>query len=505
MANIKKALYNVAVFLLSLCITGSINISNVKKTEDTKHVTLTVNEEATLQEIKGWGSSAAWWAQVAGGSKNAEEFAKLLYSKEGLGLNIYRYNVGSGEKQNPNSRLDPDSWKSTASFLVYNEETGEYEYDWSQDANAMNMLRLSMSYGCIDSVVLFSNSPHFSMTVSGQASGGFKKHQNNLKTECYQEYVDYFLDITEHFIELGIPVKYISPVNEPTVSWGGDDVYQEGCHYDEEELFELYHLFAKSIKARGLDVKMSMCELSKIGNPAFEWIRKISKDEELSEVMATYSYHSYWSDTNYLLKKVWGKYLRKNYPDVTVEMDEWCELPCHSTTKSMSGARTMARVICQDIMYSNVSAWSAWVAVSEWGDNSDGMIIADHECNEYYLAKRYNALAHFSKFVPVGSKVIENEKDVNDRVAWKVEGQLVYAILNKTNCASFLTPDGRIVVVIVNDDAGCTFNFDGIKGRDKLSIYTTDEKHDMALTYDGEYQQEVEIPGLSITTLVFSK
>lgn len=138
------------------------------------------------------------------------------------------------------------------------------------------------------------------------------------------------------------------------------------------------------------------------------------------------------------------------------------------------------------------------------GDNSDGLIIADHECNEYYTAKRYNALAHFSKFVPVGSKVISNEKDVNDRVAWKIKNQMGFVILNKTNCASFLTPDGSIVVVIVNDDAGCTFNFEGISGRDNLKIYTTNDQYDLKLTYDGEYKQEVEIPGLSITTLIFS-
>ena len=164
----------------------------------------------------------------------------------------------------------------------------------------------------------------------------------------------------------------------------------------------------------------------------------------------------------------------------------------------------MERTICQDIMYSNATAWTSWVAVSEWGDNSYGLIIADHECNEYYTAKRYNALAHFSKFVPVGSKVISNEKDVNDRVAWKIKKQMGFVILNKTNCASFLTPDGSIVVVIVNDDAGCTFNFEGISGRDNLKIYTTNDQYDLKLTYDGEYKQEVEIPGLSITTLIFS-
>ena len=79
-----------------------------------------------------------------------------------------------------------------------------------------------------------------------------------------------------------------------------------------------------------------------------------------------------------------------------------------------------------------------------------------------------------------------------------------FVILNKTNCASFITPDGSIVVVIVNDDAGCTFNFEGISGRDNLKIYTTNDQNDLKLTYDGEYKQEVEIPGLSITTLIFS-
>ena len=101
-------------------------------------------------------------------------------------------------------------------------------------------------------------------------------------------------------------------------------------------------------------------------------------------------------------------------------------------------------------------------------------------------------------------KVISNEKDVNDRVAWKIKNQMGFVILNKTNCASFLTPDGSIVVVIVNDDAGCTFNFEGISGRDNLKIYTTNDQYDLKLTYDGEYKQEVEIPGLSITTLIFS-
>ena len=75
--------------------------------------------------MNGWAPPRHGGRRSQEEAKNADDIAKLLYSKEGLGLNIYRYNVGSGEKQNPNSRLDPDSWKSTASFLVYNEKDRE--------------------------------------------------------------------------------------------------------------------------------------------------------------------------------------------------------------------------------------------------------------------------------------------------------------------------------------------------------------------------------------------
>lgn len=67
MANVKKALYNVAVFLVSLFITGSINVSNIKNTQDTSRVTLTVNETETLQEMNGWGSARH------GGRRSQEE------------------------------------------------------------------------------------------------------------------------------------------------------------------------------------------------------------------------------------------------------------------------------------------------------------------------------------------------------------------------------------------------------------------------------------------------
>ena len=193
----KKSKKKTVVVALSSLAAIIIMLAGVIMSGKTLKITVT---DKAVDDFYGWGTSACWWSHMVDNEETRTDLAKKLYSKEGLGLNVYRFNVGSGEKQNPNTRLDRDSWKSTESFLVYNEKTGKYEYDWSQDAESMKILDLAMSYGCVDLVVLFSNSPHFSMTITGQASGGFEKHQNNLKPECYQEYVDYFLDITEHFI-----------------------------------------------------------------------------------------------------------------------------------------------------------------------------------------------------------------------------------------------------------------------------------------------------------------
>ena len=121
-------------------------------------VDILVSPKTEYQEFTGFGASACWWSQIIGETDNAERTAKLLYSPEGLGLNIYRYNVGGGEKDNPDSRISGS--RATESFYYLNPDTGEYEYDFTRDAGAQRMLDLALSYGCVDTVVLVANSPH---------------------------------------------------------------------------------------------------------------------------------------------------------------------------------------------------------------------------------------------------------------------------------------------------------------------------------------------------------
>ncbi len=502
---IKKFIFRISALLFVM----STIVGWFKITPD--NILLKLDTIFTQQEITGWGTSAAWWAQVAGNSEKADDYAKLLYSEEGLGLNVYRYNVGAGEKDNPNSRLDKNSWRASESFLVLDEATGEYKYDWTKDAAAQKMLDLCLSYGCIDTVVLFANSPHYSMCVSGQASGGLTPAASNLKKDCYDDFAEYMLDIAEYFIGKGVPVKYISPINEPQWDWGGDWVGQEGCHYEIDEVIELGKAFAAEIKERGLDVKLSLAESGQVGDHAMDCIDKIYENQDIVDVLGTYAYHSYWTDNNFQLKKAYGEYISKKYGDVELEMSEWCELPCKHTTDEIGGALIMARTISEDVTLTGVNSWSAWVGVNEDPKYADSMIGASSDCNYYEIAKRYYAMAHFSKFVPVGSHAVNFDVSIADITAekawWKeeIDGKEypVYLIENNMNVSAFKTPDGDYVAVIVNQ--GAEKNITVAMPFFDVTAYTTDAERNLEPTHESGGITTVNIPADSITTIVFEK
>ena len=465
------------------------------------------------QEITGWGTSGCWWAQKLGECESAEEVTKLLFSKDGLGLNVYRYNIGGGSKDDPDERIwdAKNSSRATESFLVWSEEEQDWVYDWSKDAAAQKILDMALSYGCVDTVVMFANSPHYSMCVSGNASGGLEPAQSNLKKECYQDFVDYFLDITQYFIDKGVPVKYISPINEPQWDWGGEWVGQEGCHYEIDEAVEVIRLFALAIKERNMDIKLSVLESGQVGEHAMECIEKLYADKDIRDVLGTHAYHSYWTDKNFVRKESFGDYLDKYFPGVEVEMSEWCELPCQHDIDDITAGLIMARTIGEDISKTGVNSWSTWVAVNEGGRNADSMIAIGNSYENYEISRRYYAMAHYTKFIPIGSYAVDLNISVGDMTAkkewWKqeIDGKEypVYSIENYLTASGYKTPDGKYVAVIVNEggEKQVSFNMLGWKAK----VYTTDADRNLELTSETKGYKKITIGEKSITTVVFEK
>ncbi|MBR2100658.1 MAG: hypothetical protein IJ927_05005 [Eubacterium sp.] len=445
------------------------------------------------QTLKGWGTSACWWSQACGDEKTQNEIAELLYGNSGLGLNIYRYNVGGG--CDPDNFRVKDPWRRSESFMLYDKEMEETSWDFSRDKNAVEVMKKCLALGNIDTLILFANSPHYSQTSTGQASGSLLPHTCNIPKSKYKAFVDYFLDVTEHFLNEGFPVNYISPINEPQWKWGGSHVWQEGCHYETEEVIEILHLFAKEIIRRELPVKLYAPESGEFLGKTIEYFDAMLKDEEIMKVLGVFAFHSYHSDFNPEIRREFYKKLVKPHSEIRFDMSEWCELPNKSHTRNFKGALITARIIGQDVIYTRSESWTSWVAVNgicinkdDGFDYSDAMMSASPDFSEWYINERYYALAHYSKFIPVGSKALDiGFRPMNDQ--------------NRFNISGFRLESGETVLVAVNEGTRVKkLEFDCDFKTMRIIKSTADKK--LEEVYNGEFMPLIECEKDSIMTII---
>jgi O-glycosyl hydrolase len=212
-------------------------------------VTFKIDPSIQYQVMESFGTSGCWWSQYVGGWEKEyrdtgipvrDYIAMLLFDKEkGIGLTSYRYNLGAGSAESGNGTYW-DNHRRAQSF-----ETSPGVYDWSKDANAVWFLKKAVELG-VPEIILFNNSPLERLTISGKAQVD-KGKKENILPENYDDFAKYDMDVTEHFISEGIPVKFISPINEPQWDWFEG---QEGCHYEPSKIAGVYRAFLEELQSR---------------------------------------------------------------------------------------------------------------------------------------------------------------------------------------------------------------------------------------------------------------
>lgn len=506
MKKLVKIFLRILVALLVIVILVGATAGIYYAASKSRTLNVKVRTDEQLQEISGWGTSDCWWADDISDEETRNQIANLLFSEDGLNLDTYRYCLYGG--YDPDNNVVTNVWRLGESFYVYNEETGQYEYDWSRDANSQAMLQAALDRG-VDTVVLFANSPHYSMCKNGRSSGSDNGSETNIDPSRYADYADYFLTITEHFIDEGVPVKYISPINEPQWGWGGEAPAQEGCHYEAEEAVALLKVFAQKIVERGLDVKLYALESGNIGDTAKNYYNLMMADEDISKVLGAYSFHSYFNDNDKVKKDRFGNWIQDSV-SVRSDMSEWCELPSTHDASDPLTAVIMARVISNDIGCLNVNGWSNWVAMNETGidpedgkDYSDGLLVADPQnTSDFYTSYRYYGYMQYSRFIPVGSKVLGCSDGVYTVATYKDdEGTHFRELVNET---AYLTPEGNVVVVVVNEGNSRDMKID-LEGYSNLTVYTTDSEKMCEEVYSGAPQERYTCAQNSVSTYIFSK
>ncbi|MBR5773002.1 MAG: xylanase [Clostridia bacterium] len=451
---------------------------------------LKLNPSKTYQTFENFGVSGAWWAQVVGGWSETDEnsgmpkrerISQLLFDKEeGIGIGCYRYNLGGGSAQSGKGTYSPEC-RRAESFDI-----SETEYDWSRDANAVWMMNQAVKDGA-DEVIFFVNSPPERWTRNGKAHLDKALH-TNLASENYKKFTGYCLDCVEHFRALGVPVKYISPVNEPVWKWTGG---QEGCHYRPLQVKKLLRVFADEIDRRPAlkDLKISGAE-----NGDIRWFNKtycriMLGDKKIRAKVDAVDTHSYFITppipvissfigNREAFMKRYRRYVDRRFPGFAIKTSEWTHMQ-GGRDYGMDSALEQTKIMMEDLSILNVTSWQLWIALSNV-DYCDGLIYENDDTRTFEMTKRYYAFGNFSKFIEKGSVRF----DVDPGPALKAVG---------------FAKGGRQAVVAANPgESEVTLELPGnIK-----EIYVTSEDKSLE---KAEPVKAFTFPAKSVVTLIFEE
>ncbi|MFF7544785.1 glycoside hydrolase [Streptomyces canus] len=366
------------------------------------------------QTIDNIGASGAWWVNDLKNfdPKVQARVSKLLFSKDGLSLSSYRYNIGGGGTGVTYAPRAPED------FLK-----DDGSYDWSKDKAGRTFLYAAAKYGVKD-LIAFVNSAPAQWKTNAKSCGGY------LKAENEQDYAKYVADVTDHFAGQGVRFDYISPFNEPTNSFG--DCGQEGMLVPVDQRDDIVRALGAEQQARkqktGIIADESSSTVS-FNTEVPQWISQ----PDTAQYVDKLAHHTYNNPGDDQRAKIYET-------SKSVGKQSWStEICCFGNggtgwaqeyDPTIDGGLNLSRIIYKDFATAHDSAFQWWVALSEQigsdplaknGEGwNDGLIYYDPNYatngnQTLYFTKRYYALGQYSKFVRPGA-VTHNVTGVPDGV-----------------------------------------------------------------------------------------
>ncbi|WP_316632283.1 glycoside hydrolase [uncultured Flavobacterium sp.] len=445
-------------FLVS-CDSENNNNSNAENTT----AELSIDLNANLQTMESFGASDAWQCNFIGKnwpSDKKNKIADLLFSKDfdadgnpkGIGLSLWRFNLGTGSSEQGDASDISDEWKRTECFT-----TDGVSYDMNKQAGQVWFMKAARERG-LEKLLAFTNSAPVYLTQNGKAHATIKEFYN-LKDGKMPELADFWANSLDKLkTEQGLTIDYVSPFNEPQYEWDG--TAQEGSPATNANIYSFVNVLSPKLQSKGLQSKIVVGEAG-----AYESLYKTVSGKEsrsnqidyffgtnstkkisgLSNVKKTISGHSYWqawplnemvSSRQQAASRIQGA------GNISLWSSEYCVLESPGTAElpggagagrdlGMSLALWTARIINTDIAVGGVTSWQWWTAISR-GDYKDGLIHVDDGAsngagnsdyckNDGYIrdSKTLWALGNFSFFVKPGMvrvqiPSVDNATSVND-------------------------------------------------------------------------------------------
>lgn len=465
-----------------------------------------IDAQKREQKWEGFGTSLMWWANAfkgfdeipatawgkANGCQNRyDELMALLFDpKNGLGINIVRYNVGGGDCE----ELDFIN-RSGAKIPGYLDAGGQYHWtaDWMQQKVLKDAYRMIQTTDQRFYNTVFSVAPPYFMTYSGSSTGNKIATDDNLRWDRYADFVTYFLDAAGYIQDvLKIPVTDLEPVNEPTSGyWVYGSQKQEGCQfnrtvqpeihrayfnretdsYNPEEysaLSKIYEITGRELARRQRDGKLSgttICGTDETSiDEAVLSFQALTKDAK--QYISKIATHGYGGSLRAELQKIASEYGKALW------MSEACYGGGRWNPEAMdSGCFSLSSAIRKDLYELKATGWVIWQGLeslgsnllwdSNWGlihclyeepawkeEHPFGMSRKEYDLDaahrltpeaflarglrrgDYFPARQYYVFGQYTRFLREGCEIV----DVSDQ-----------------SFVAAVSPQGNLVVVAAND------------------------------------------------------
>jgi O-glycosyl hydrolase len=385
-----------------------------------------VNAAVRHQTLEGWGTSLCWWANHVGAWSATGRDAlvdAVVDPANGLGFNIFRYNIGGGE--NPAH----DHMRQYGEMPGFQASDGTW--DWTADANQRAVLQSIVARAPGAILEAFSNSPPYWMTKSGCASGN-TDGSNNLKDDSYDAFATYLTEVVKHFRDSwGITFRTLEPLNESNASWWTANGSQEGCHFGAANQQTIIKAVSAQLASKGLTATTVAASDENSLDDAYNIIR--AYDTASLAAMSQINAHSYSGSRRAELRMLATMRAKRLWQSESGPLNV-------TLADDTEAALFMAGRIITDLRDMQPEAWVDW-QIGDPSRNWASFALNDTRQTFTYL-KRFYGQAGFSRYIRPGATFVD---------------------VNNPDMVAAVSADGRTLALVVrNGDTAASkgFTFD---------------------------------------------
>ena len=461
-----------------------------------------VHPEKTFQTIVGFGTSFGNGVHVAMIEKEEDRSRvyDLLYgeSEGGARLNIVRIPIWLAD---PLSKTAP----------LYAQG---FHYNWDADRHTQSTWRAVEPVLKRTKPIIYAvgfTPPGRWKTNNSPINGGA------LKREHYQDYAEYLTDFVDYYHRvLHVDIDVLSIQGEPdfTAPFGS-------CIWTGTELRDFLKVLAPTLRTRRLNTMLMLSEGSN-WSEAWRRLEPTLHDPTAVSSLNLMASHSYGDPMDGAMSRFASASQEYGLPVWMSEMSliQAPGQPPAPDDPGMNAAIRVAGYMHRDLVEAHASAWIYCLAIYSLKEYAPGMGILSPAGpggtpnGKFIVPKRFWAMAHYSRFVLPGWKLMSVTKvtpgESPDRTAKAVQPPdrsrtgISFGFVN----TAFVSPDGkRLVIVAVNSTSRpqlASYDF-GTHVISRFKAYCTTANFNLSgipVPDTGSGNLSTTVPPMSITTFV---